>query len=212
MTSGPLHWGVLIPGRDGKTIFVDGATSRGELSRIDLKTGSIQPFLGGISAEFVSFSPDGKSVAYVTFPEAILWRANLDGSNRMQLTQPPDHVSNPRWSPDSKEIVFAAETPDLHSSIRRISAVDGTRLWFMSEESADMRDPNWSPDGRKVLFAESIRRKRDLRIVDFETRQVSIVSGTDGMSWPRWSRDGRYIAALRGATGDLYLFDFATQQ
>jgi DNA-binding winged helix-turn-helix (wHTH) protein/Tol biopolymer transport system component len=217
LTSGPLRWGRLIPGRDEKTIFVDGATPRGELSRIDLKTGSIQPFLGGISAEFVSFSPDGKSVAYVTFPEAILWRANLDGSNRMQLTQPPDHVSNPRWSPDSKEIVFAAETPNLHSSIRRISAVDGTPLWFMSEESADMRDPNWSPDGRKVLYAESIgygikTRKRDLRIVDLGTREVSIVSGTDGMSWPRWSPDARYIAALRGATGDLYLFDFATQQ
>jgi Tol biopolymer transport system component/DNA-binding winged helix-turn-helix (wHTH) protein len=212
LTSGPIHWGVLIPGKDGKTIFVDGATPRGELSRIDLKTGSIQPFLGGISAEFVSFSPDGKSVAYVTFPEAILWRANLDGSNRMQLTQPPDYVSDPCWSPDSKEIVFVTRTSDLHSSIRRISVVDGTPLWFMSEESADMRDPSWSPDGRKVLFAESITRKRDLRVVDLETREVSIVSGTDGMSWPRWSPDGRYIAALRGATGDLYLFDFATQQ
>jgi len=111
LTSGPLHWGALIPGRDGKTIFVDGATPRGELSRIDLKTGSIQPFLGGISAEFVSFSPDGKSVAYVTFPEAILWRANLDGSNRTQLSQPPDHAVNPRWSPDSKEIVFITRLP-----------------------------------------------------------------------------------------------------
>jgi len=217
LTSGPLHWGELIPGRDGKTIFVDGATQRGELSRIDLKTGGMQPFLGGISAEFLSFSPDGKSVAYVTFPEAILWRANLDGSNRMQLTQPPDHVVNPRWSPDSKEIVFITRTPDVHDSIHRVSAADGTPLWLMSDESAEMHDANWSPDGRRVLFAKSLGSgfatgKRDLRIVDIESRKLSIVSGSDGMWSPRWSPDGRYIAALGGVTGDLYVFEFATRQ
>ena len=216
LTSGPLHWGVPIPGRDGKTLFVDGATPRGELSRVDLKTGSMQPFLGGISAEFVSFSPDGKSVAYVTFPEAILWRANLDGSNRAQLTEPPDHVVNPRWSPDSKEVVFITETPDGHDSIRRVSAADGTPLWLMPGESADMHDANWLPDGRKVLFAKSaghyITGMGDLRIVDLETRQLSIVSGSDGMWSPRWSPDGRYIAALGGVTGDLYVFEFATRQ
>jgi len=217
LTSGPLHWGAPIPGRDGKTIFADGANQRGELSRIDLKTGSIQPFLGGISAEFVSFSPDGKSVAYVTFPEGILWRVNLDGSNRMQLSRLPDQVINPCWSPDSKEIVFMTRTPVGHGSIRRISAVDGIPLWLMSEESADMHDANWSPDGRKVLFAQSpgngfITVKRDLRIVDLETRQLSIVSGSDGMWSPRWSPDGRYIAAMHDMTSDLSLFDFATQQ
>jgi len=84
-----------------------------------------------------------------------------------------------------------------------------------------MHDANWSPDGRKVLFAESpgrgfTTRKRDLRIVDLETRQVSIVSGSDGMwspRWsPRWSPDGRYIAAMRGTTADMSLFEFATRQ
>jgi len=52
----------------------------------------------------------------------------------------------------------------------------------------------------------------DLRIVDLETRQLSIVSGSDGMWSPRWSPDGRYIAALGGVTGDLYVFEFATRQ
>jgi Tol biopolymer transport system component len=217
LTSGPILWGAPIPGRDEKTIFVDGANPRGELSRIDQKTGSTRPFLGGISAEYVSFSPDEKFVAYVTFPEGILWRANRDGSNRLQLTRPPDHVSNPRWSPNSKEIVYITETPDGHDSIRRVSAVDGTPLWLMSEEPADMHDANWSPDGRKVLFAESpghgfMTGKRDLRVVDLETRQASILSGSDGMWSPRWSPDGRYIAGLRGLTGNLPLFDFATKQ
>ena len=216
MTSGPLQWGSPIPGKDGKTIFVDGASQRGELSRIDLKAGIFQPFLGGISAEFVSFSPDGKSVAYVAFPECILWRADRDGSNRLQLTQPPDHVVNPRWSPDSKEIVFGAESPDGHDSIHRISAVDGIPLWLLSDDAGDTHDANWSRDGRRVLFAQGpgqfySKGKRDLRFVDLETRQVSILPGSDGMWSPRWSPNGRYIVGLHGFAGVLPLYDLSTQ-
>ena len=61
-----------------------GVTQRGELTRFDPKSKDFKPFLGGISAQDVSFSPDGKSVAYVSFPEGILWKANRDGSNPMQ--------------------------------------------------------------------------------------------------------------------------------
>jgi eukaryotic-like serine/threonine-protein kinase len=215
LTSGPTAWDQPVPGRDGKAIFAVGATLRGELSRIDVKTGSPKPFLGGISAEFVSFSSDGNYVAYVTFPEGILWKANRDGSNRMQLTQPPDHVINPRWSPDSKEIVFTKQGPDGHFSIRRISAVDGAPRWLMSDESADMHDANWSPDGRKAIFGRSApgpptTEKRDLRVVDLETRQVTILPGSGGTWSPRWSPDGRYVVAKLGES--LPLFDFATQR
>jgi len=217
LTSGPLHWDQPIPGRDGKTLFAVGANQRGELSRIDVKTGSAKPFLGGISAEFVSFSPDGDYVAYVAFPEGTLWKANRDGSNRMQLTHAPDHVLNPRWSPDSKEIVFTMDNPDGHPTIRRISALDGASLWLMSEEPADMHDANWSPNGRKVLFARGAagtltKERPDLRIVDLDTRQVTILPGSDGMWSPRWSSDGRYVVAMLGGTESLTLLDFATQR
>lgn len=217
LTSGPLNWDQPVPGKDGKTIFAVGATRRGELSRIDVKTGSLTPFLGGISAEFLSFSPDGNYVAYVAFPEGTLWKANRDGSNRMQLTQAPDHVVNPRWSPDSKEIVFTTNNPDGHPSIRRISAVNGASLWLMSEESADMTDADWSSNGRKVLFSRSAagpltKESPDLRIVDLDTRQVTVVPGSDGMWSPRWSPDGRYVVAMMGGTESLTLLDFATQR
>jgi Tol biopolymer transport system component len=72
-----------------------------------LESGSFKPWLGGITAEFVTFSPDGKSVAYVSFPEGILWRANLDGSNPVQLTSPPLYPKNPMRSPDGTEILFS---------------------------------------------------------------------------------------------------------
>jgi Tol biopolymer transport system component len=86
----------------------------------------------------------------------------------------------------------------------------------MSEQATGNGEPNWSPDGKKVLFGMSTGRgsitKRDLRIVDLQSRQVSVVPGSDGMWSPRWSPDGQSIAALRSVVGGLSLFDFATRQ
>ena len=225
LTSGPIHWGAHFPSRDGKKIFADGYTQRGELSRIDPKTGGIQPFLGGISAEFVSFSGDGNFVAYVSYPDGTLWRVNRDGSKRMQLTKPiQDQVFNPRWSPDSKEIVFGTERPDGQTSIHRISASDGTPLWLMPEGYADTAasgDPNWSPDGKKILFGYSEKGvsgfrsgESDLRIVDLDTRRVKILPGSEGVGSPRCSPDGRYVLGFFNPAKDklaIRIFDFVTQ-
>jgi Tol biopolymer transport system component len=219
LTSGPIHWTPPVPGRDRNTIYVGGAVLKGELSRIDLKTGNPQPFLGGISAEEVSFSPDGKSVAYVSFPDGTLWKADRNGANRMQIAGGPDYNGIPRWSPDSKEIVFGPISPDGHFSIRRVSAADGTPQWLIPDEIGDTHDANWSPDGTKVLFglgppARPTTARMDLRIVDLKNRQVKIVPGSEGKWSPRWSPDGRYIAAMAGGTqpGGLPIFDFKTER
>ena len=45
-------------------------------------------------------------MAYVSYPEGILWKANLDGSNPVQLTDPPMYPKVIRWSPDGTQIVF----------------------------------------------------------------------------------------------------------
>jgi DNA-binding winged helix-turn-helix (wHTH) protein len=99
LTAGPIRWDRPIPGRDGK-IFAQGVIYRGELSRFDFRTGQFKPFLGGISAQGATFSRDGKSVAYVSYPEGALWKANADGSGAVQLTDPP--MGRCRWKPLSQ--------------------------------------------------------------------------------------------------------------
>src|ERR1700686_919915 len=106
LTSSPMPLSGPVPSTDGKKLFVIGRTVRGELTRYDLKSGRFEPYLGGISAEYVSFSKDGQWVAYVSFPEGTLWRSKMDGSERLQLTYPPSQALMPRWSPDGKTIVF----------------------------------------------------------------------------------------------------------
>ena len=42
----------------------------------------------------------------LSYPEGVLWRSRVDGSERLQLTVPPGYAVNPRWSPDGKKIVL----------------------------------------------------------------------------------------------------------
>lgn len=106
LTAGPMLFGAMTPSPDGKKLFAQGFQGRGELIRYDAQHRSFVPFLSGIWACGVSFSPDGKWVVYVSYPEGALWRSRVDGSDRLQLTSPPVFAAVPRWSPDSTQIAF----------------------------------------------------------------------------------------------------------
>jgi Tol biopolymer transport system component/DNA-binding winged helix-turn-helix (wHTH) protein len=214
LTSGPTRWARPVPGRDGKKIFARGINLNGELDRLDQRSHQLQPYLGGISAEGVSFSPDGKFVAYVTYPEGILWRADRDGNNRIQLTDPPLYPVLPRWSPDGSQILFAAgdSAGEFHSYI--LTSQGGTPQPILPGYKDEQGDPNWSPDGRRIVFAsmegEGETAKRVTRILDLASHQVTTLPGNNWL--PRWSPTGRFLAGLSEDASELTLFDFETQR
>jgi DNA-binding winged helix-turn-helix (wHTH) protein/Tol biopolymer transport system component len=214
LTNGPMSWDSLIPGKDGKEVFAVGTTPRGELARFDLKTKQLQPFLGGISADSVSFSEDGKYVAYVSYPEGILWRANRDGSNPVQLSDPPMHASLPRWSHDGAQILFC-DLSSLWGKSYIVSALGGAApRRLLPEDDGAEYDPNWSPDGHKIVFesrAITDPKGYSFSILDMTTGRVEKVPGSVGMWSPRWSPDGRYLVAISPHFSSLSLFDIQAQ-
>jgi DNA-binding winged helix-turn-helix (wHTH) protein/Tol biopolymer transport system component len=214
LTFGPTVWDQPIPSPDGKTLFASGRTNRGELVRFDAKSGHFQPFLAGISAEFVSFSSNGKSVAYVSYPEGVLWRADPDGSNPTQLTDPPVYPKSPRWSPDGTEILFVDRTPQGHTAIY-IVAADGSgkpRRLLPDDREAE-NDPSWSPDGRRIVFSNAQNvgesSKCNLRILDVASGNIAGLPASDGLLVPHWSPDGQSIAAMTADTMGMKVFDIA---
>jgi Tol biopolymer transport system component len=215
LTSGPTrYWG--IPSRDGKKLFVDGFQSRGELTRYDAKSRQFAPYLSGISASEVAFSRDGQWIAYVTFPEAILWRCKLDGSQRIQLTVPPLYPLLPRWSPDGKRIAFMALTAGKTWKIYVVSMEGGTLQQLMPGERNEA-DPHWSPDGNSILFGRwpnyvipEPPEAKGLLLFDLKTSQITKIPGSEGLYSPRWSPDGRYVATLDFDSKKLMLFDLET--
>jgi Tol biopolymer transport system component len=216
LTTGPIRWDWPIPGKEGKTILAQGVIVRGELSRFDTNTGLFRPFLKGISAQGVIFSRDGKSVAYVSYPEGTLWKANADGSNPVQLTDPPMEAFLPRWSPDGKQIVFTGFSSQGDSNDYIIPAEGGNPEKLLPDDKGFQLHADWSPDGHKIVFnsvSSSETPKFVVRLLDLDSHQVTAVPGSGGLWGPRWSPDGRYLVA--GESYDerkLKIFDFKTQQ
>jgi eukaryotic-like serine/threonine-protein kinase len=213
LTSSPMALSAALPSKDGKKLFVVGGTSRGELTRYDLRSGRFVPFLDGISAEYISFSKDGQWAAYVSFPEGILWRSRVDGSERLQLSYPPGYALLPQWSPDGKTIVFFESFPDKASSIYQVSPEGGNPRRLLPGDRQPQQDPNWSPDGSKIVFGGNAGDAASaIRIVDLTNFQISTLPGSQGFFSPRWSPNGRYIAALTSDSRALFLFDFQSRK
>jgi Tol biopolymer transport system component len=208
-----MSLGFPLPAKDGKKLFVIGRTFRGEMVRYDPKSSQFSPFLGGISAEFLDFSKDRQWVAYVTFPEGILWRSKADGSERLQLTYPPAYAVNPRWSPDGRQIIFSQALPEKPARILEISPDGGNARELVPDDPRPQWDPNWSPDGTKIVFGSGpANTEPGMYILDLTTHQVSTVPGSQGLYSPRWSPDGKYLVGLSADETELSLFNFQSQK
>src|SRR5262249_15993903 len=78
---------------------------------------------------------------------------------------------------------------------------------------AEVRDPTWSHNGREVLvsYGPTIAGKLDsnaLYVINVSSPALDHrIPGSDGLFSPRWSLDGRYIAALSGDASKLLLYD-----
>ncbi len=214
LTSSPLALSTPVPSWDGKKLFVTGETDRGELVRYDIKSGQFVPFLGGISAEYFDVSKDGQWVAYVSYPEGTLWRSRVDGSERLQLTFPPQFATVPHWSPDGKAIVFGYRTDgEMLHRIYEVSSEGGTPRELLPNDQDHCVYPDWSPDGGRIVFGGRADDPKSLiRILDFTNGQISTVPGSQGFFWPSWSPNGRYIVARGFGPHRLMLFDFKTER
>jgi DNA-binding winged helix-turn-helix (wHTH) protein/dipeptidyl aminopeptidase/acylaminoacyl peptidase len=213
LTTGPMSLGFPVPSPDGRRLFAEGRLSRGELVRYDSKSRQFAPFLSGISAGELDFSRDGKWVAYVSYPERTLWRSRVDGSEGLQLTYAPVAAFLPRWSPDGTQIAYV-DAKGRPWKIFLISAQGGTPEEVLSEKGYQI-DPTWSPDGKQITVGGAplaSSGKLVLRVVDLNSKQISTIPGSENLYSPRWSPEGRHLAALSADSKKLLIFDFKTQK
>lgn len=208
LTLGPMNFLGPSPSMDGRQLYAIGEQKRGELMRYDSVSHQFVTYFSGLSAEGLDFSRDGNWVTYTTYPEGTLWRSRTDGTQRLPLTNSSMRAGMPRWSPDGKQIAFMGMKPGKGWKAYLVSSSGGSPEQLISGKDSEWH-PDWSPNGDSVIFGQAWWLPNPaIRVLDLRTQRVSALPGSEGMFFPRWSPNGRFVAAVTKNSRKLMLFDF----
>ena len=214
LTSGPDSLHIAIPAQTGSRIFAFSFRSHRELEKLDQHT------LGGVTmnldtyAEQASVSPDDQMLVYTDRPDGSLWRSRPDGSQRLRLTNPPLGGLSPRWSPKGEQILFTGVRPGQPRQIY-ILASDGGALRPVLPKGWEASNADWSPDGYRIVATmRNLKTHPQYALYTLEptTAILKEIPDSQDLNQPRWSPNGRFIAALDDSNHHLLIYDVQRQQ
>ena len=73
--------------------------------------------------------------------------------------------------------------------------------------------PVWSPDGKRIAYGRypfSGEETLTIQVLDLQTKKITVLPASEGLFSPRWSPDGRYLAATTQDSKKLLIYDFNT--
>jgi serine/threonine protein kinase len=153
-------------------------------------------------------SPDGRLIAFTSDRDdrSRIWLQQLSGGGEAPLTDGPDDF--PRFSPDGSHVLFVRSEAG-GSSLYRVPLLGGVPRKLI--DNAAFGD--WSPDGNRIAFIRwSVARERidsALGVAAADGSQLEIIELFEAraLAHPRWSPDGRRLAATSVGTGQQPIVD-----
>jgi Tol biopolymer transport system component len=140
-------------------------------------------------------SPDGRTIAFSSDRDGRprIWLKELAGGGEAVITSGPDDF--PRFSPDGSQLLFTRSEGGT-VSLYRVPLLGGEPRKLVGDVVAG----DWSPDGRQIAFVRWVGRTPIVSIFGVAAadggaaHEVGRVEA-QALSHPRWSPDGRSIAA-----------------
>ena len=140
----------------------------------DLASGESRPVTGTEGAQYLFWSPDGRSLGYVDPTEGMLERVDLADDSVRQLCRAPNGKGG-TWNADGV-IVFA---PDATTSLYRVDAAGGEPrpVTTLGPDVNSHRLPQFLADGNRFLYLARSATDRDRRQVRVGSLDGSVDRG-----------------------------------
>lgn len=141
--------------------------------------------------------PDGavvKTVYYQTETDDIGLGALLPG-----LGESVSYNSGMTWSGKGDQFVFMSNAGEGNYDLY-LGRLDGKAMRRLTTDPEKDGQPAWSPAGGAVVFVSGREGSANLYLLDpVSARTVQLTRGDTSCLYPRWSPDGKRIAATCGA-------------
>jgi dipeptidyl aminopeptidase/acylaminoacyl peptidase len=172
-----------------------------------------------------SWSPDGKSVAFISNLSGRnnLWLVPAEGGWPTQLTVSNERQASPTWSPDGKWIAYMSDYDgDEQWDIFLVSPKTGQVKNLTNTREISEESPTWSHDGRFLAYIVKPKTSSVYEIDVYDTvlrdvKHLTTDTAKDRMNVaPIWSADDKFIVYTqeqsKGTDSNIFLVDIATSQ
>ncbi|MCP5467759.1 MAG: PD40 domain-containing protein [Deltaproteobacteria bacterium] len=173
-----------------------------------------------VSADQMSFSPDGQKIVYSRISRHKrfhyyydLFELDLKTKKSTQLTQ-GERAFHPDYSPDGKKIVFVANRKDsTQLFLWDVKAKKMTALTPLGP-AEQFSNPRFSPDGQKIAVSRWKEGQRDIYLYDLKGNVIQQISQDDAVDLsPEFSSPDHVIfSSDRSGITNIYEYQISTKQ
>jgi len=140
-----------------------------------------------------AWTPDGSQLAVVLTRDGSsqIYLVNADGSNLRRITFSGAIDTEPNFSPDGKSLLFISDRGGSAQIYRML--VEGGPAQRQTFGGGTSFSPHYSPDGDNFVFAHRVNGRFYIATQDFQTGQMSFLTGGGWEKKPTYAPNGKLI-------------------